>query len=195
MNNHKTPLIPCCERSFCIGGENVEYEVRHEGAAVGTLEVSTEGLMTVFEARTRRLEGLQRLWVCGAEKSGYLGVLMPAGNELCLRKKLSRRDRMEFPEVILYASTAGKPEEPAEVSSDDHVDAAPEERAAEPSLPSENDPEENEPVWHSASMGTLTAVRDGVIYTAIPAMLRRTVRGVHIETIHGEKYIIFRRSY
>ena len=170
--------------------------MRHEGAAVGTLEVSTEGLMTVFEARTCRLEGLQRLWVCGAEKSGYLGVLMPAGNELCLRKKLSRRDRMDFPEDILYASTAEKPAEPTETAPDESACAVSEEKAAEPSLPAENaSEEENETVWHSASMGTLTAVRDGVIYTAIPVMLRRMVKGVRIETINGEKYIIFRRSY
>lgn len=165
----------------------MEYEVKHNGEAVGTLQVGTEGLMNVFEARTRRLEGVQRLWVHGGEKNAYLGVLMPAGNEMCLRKKLSRRDMADFPKKILYASTSGEtpalsqPEEPSE----------PEERE----IAEKTTPEQGGIVWHASTMGTLTAVYEGVAYTAIPVMLRRTVPGVHIETINGEKYIIFRRSY
>lgn len=174
----------------------MEYEVRHNGKAVGTLQVSSEGLMTVFEARTRRLEGIPRLWVWGRKKSAYLGVLMPAGNEMCLRKKLSRRDMTEFPDIILYAATAEKTEDTAEAPTAELPETPRKEITAEPPERLIKTPdEESGPVWHSASMGTLTAVMDGVIYTAIPVMLRRMVRGVHIEVIDGRSYIIFRRSY
>ena len=174
----------------------MEYEVKHNGEAVGTLQVGNEGLMTVFEARTCRLEGIQRLWVWGGEKSAYLGVLMPAGNEMCLRKKLSRRDMMEFPDVILYAATAEKPADIAEAPAIGLTEAPPAVITAEPTQPPAKVPdEESGPIWHSAAMGTLTAVMDGMIYTAIPVMLRRMVRGVRIEIIDGRSYIIFRRSY
>lgn len=174
----------------------MEYEVRHNGKTVGTLQVGSEGLMTVFEARTRRLEGIQRLWVWGREKSAYLGVLMPAGNEMCLRKKMSRRDMTEFPDIILYAATAEKTEDTAHAPTAELPENPCEEIAAEPPLsPAKTPEEERGPVWHSAAMGTLTAVMDGTIYTAIPVMLRRMVQGVRIEVIDGRSYIIFRRSY
>lgn len=168
----------------------MEYEVRHNGMKVGTLKVGTEGLMTVFEARTRRLEGVQRLWAAGEDKSAYLGVLMPAGNEMCLRKKLSRRDMMEFPKKILFASTSEgtpvpcqpqQPKQPAEPAVQETVDKTPR--------------EQNGIVWRTSTMGTLVAVYEGVVYTAIPAMLRRAVPGIRMETIDGRKYIIFRRGY
>lgn len=168
-------------------GDTVEYMVKHNGTAVGTLRVSTEGLMTVFEARTCRLEGVQRLWLTGEDKSAYLGVLMPAGNEMCLRKKKSRRDMADHPKKILYASTSEetpaprRPQQPAEPKVQESV---------------KNTPREKDGIaWQASTMGTLVAVYEGIAYTAIPAMLRRTVNGVRLETIEGRKYIIFRRSY
>lgn len=189
----------------------MEYEVKHNDRTVGTLKVEREGLMTVFEARTRRLEGVQRLWVCGEDKCAYLGVLIPAGTELCLRRKLSRRDMAAFPEKILYAATAepkyaarprrGAEEEKsapaAKVAKPDKETAL--KAAPEPEKRPEKKPavpqKEQGRVWERASMGTLVACCGGVIYTAIPATLRRAAPGVRLETINGREYIVFRRSY
>lgn len=185
----------------------MEYEVKHNNRTVGTLRAEREGLMTVFEARTRRLEGVQRLWVCGEDKCAYLGVLIPAGTELCLRRKLSRRDMTAFPEKILYAATAepkyavrpgrdtpeGKPTPAAEGTKPDKETApkAASEPEKKPAVPQKT----RELVWERASMGTLVACCGGVVYTAIPATLRRAAPGVRLETINGREYIVFRRSY
>lgn len=189
----------------------MEYEVKHNDRTVGTLKVEREGLMTVFEARTRRLEGVQRLWVCGEDKCAYLGVLIPAGTELCLRRKLSRRDMAAFPEKILYAATAepkyaarprrGAEEEkpsPAPQGAKPGKETAPK-AAPEPEKRPEKKPavpqKEQGRVWERASMGTLVASCGGIVYTAIPATLRRAAPGVRLETINGREYIVFRRSY
>lgn len=184
----------------------MEYEVKHYGKSVGTLRVEREGLMTVFEARTRRLEGVQRLWVCGEDKCAYLGVLIPAGAELCLRRKLSRRDMSSLPEQILYAATA-EPKEPTHKAADIQPEKPETANAAqhEAAVTSTQVPEGRAPcraasrrepglVWKRSSMGTLVARRDGIIYTAIPSALRRGIAGVKVETINGREYIIFRRN-
>lgn len=184
----------------------MEYEVKHNGKGVGTLRVEREGLMTVFEARTRRLEGVQRLWVCGEDKCAYLGVLIPAGTELCLRRRLSRRDMSSLPERILYAATA-EPKPPARRAADTQTEKPVTANAGRngAAVTSATAPENREPcraasrreaglVWKRASMGTLVARRDGVIYTAIPSALRRGTAGVRVETIDGREYIIFGRS-
>lgn len=195
------------KRSFSFRGVSMDYEVTHNGKAVGTLRVEHEGLMTVFEARTRRLEGVQRLWVCGEDKCVYLGVLIPAGTELCLRKKLSRRDMMAFPEKIICASTAEPKypprtghctqEEKAPPSANIKQDKAPVPGASVGKSTERNSTSQKKAkgtVWEKSSMGTLTACCGGVIYTAIPATLRRKTPGVRLEIINGRQYIIFRRS-
>ena len=157
----------------------MDYDVKFNGVTVGTLTVETEGLMTVFEARTRRLEGIQRLWAAGEDKSVCLGVLMPESDGMHLHREKSRRDMAELPAKILCVSAS--PERPAPLRP--------------PKPENAKMPPENELSWQPSAMGTLTAIHEGVICTAIPAMLRRKIPGVRLETIGGREYIIFRRSY
>ena len=71
---------------------------------VGTLSVRREGLYAVFRAELPLRDGLQRLWLCGGEKSVCLGVLQPADGRLRLEKRLSRASCAALPRPPLRAA-------------------------------------------------------------------------------------------
>lgn len=60
----------------------------------GEVRLWQEGIMTVIEAALpREGRGLLRLGAVSGDTVRSLGVLMPDGAELCLRRRLSRRER------------------------------------------------------------------------------------------------------
>ena len=85
----------------------MEYPIIIDGAEAGTLNVTVEGLFTVFEANVRAHEGLVRLSVYGSGQEGYLGVMQPWSGGLYLRRRLSRRECAALPQEIEYAGLAG----------------------------------------------------------------------------------------
>ncbi len=89
--------------------ENMDgkYPVMIDGRAVGTLEVSRHGAVTVFDVRCRMLEGIVRVSVYGQDSEGYLGVLAPEGEGLRLRRSLSPAAMRTLPRDIVEAGPAG----------------------------------------------------------------------------------------
>ena len=55
----------------------MSYPILVSGEKAGELEIRTEGLYTVFEARLPASEDLTRLWVAGERQSRYLGLMEP----------------------------------------------------------------------------------------------------------------------
>lgn len=84
-----------------------KYPVMIDGRAVGTLEVSRHGAVTVFDVRCRMLEGIVRISVYGQASEGYLGVLAPEGEGLRLCRSLSPAAMRTFPRDIVEAGPAG----------------------------------------------------------------------------------------
>lgn len=155
----------------------MEYTIWDGEKTVGTLRCTTEGLLTVFEAKMRQVEGLCRLWLIGEDKSAYLGIAAPCDGGLYLKKKFTRRAMAELPRRILCASTSAEPKRPEQTKTA--------EKYAEPRR-------EEWTVLRRGSMNTLTVIQNGICYTAIPAKLRKSTRGVRPETIGGESYLLFR---
>lgn len=184
----------------------MEYPIIIDGAEAGTLNVTVEGLFTVFEANVRAHEGLVRLSVYGGGQEGYLGVMQPWSGGLYLRRRLSRRECAALPREIEYAGLAGAADmargeapTPVEETAEKHIDDAPpapetkpaEEVAPSPTaLPIPDDAEEL--LWFTRPDGTLTAFDGRSCIVAIPAKLRRRAPGAVLRRIGGTVYMLFR---
>ena len=82
------------------------YNILHSGKTIGTLEMSADGLYTVFTARCEPVAPRLRLSVWGENAHAYLGLMLPEGDGLYLRKRLTRLDCAGLPSPILYAAEA-----------------------------------------------------------------------------------------
>lgn len=197
----------------------MEYPIIIDGAEAGTLNVTVEGLFTVFEANVRAHEGLVRLSVYGGGQEGYLGVMQPWSGGLYLRRRLSRSELRRIPEVIEYAAPAGlctpaeggraaegntdgasaKAEaESVHLSDEPRADSAGGGAETEPEYDThnteaaENKDGEDGLLWFSRPDGTLTAFDGRGSIVAIPAELRRDAPGAVIKKINGRIYMLFR---
>ena len=85
-----------------------KYPIMIDDALAGTLEVTKKGAMTVFDARCRGTDELLRLSVYGDDGEGYLGVMVPEGGEMRLRRSLSPLSMKGFPKEIVAAGPAGR---------------------------------------------------------------------------------------
>ena len=85
-----------------------KYPVFFEKSLWGELNVSSKGSMLVFEASCSMREGVLRISVYGQGREGYLGVLMPEGDRLCLRKAMSRNMLRDFPREIERVGLSGE---------------------------------------------------------------------------------------
>ena len=184
----------------------MEYPIIIDGAEAGTLNVTAEGLFTVFEANVRAHEGLVRLSVYGGGQEGYLGVMQPWSGGLYLRRRLSRRECAALPREIEYAGRAGAADRvheeaapPVGETAEEHTDAAPPASEAAPAaeaapspaaLPIPDDAEEL--LWFTRPDGTLTAFDGRSCIVAIPAKLRRRAPGAVLRRIGGTVYMLFR---
>lgn len=73
--------------------------------AAGTLNMTQDGLYTVFEAEVPGItDRLVRLWAHGQGQSVYLGVMQPWSGGLYLQRKLTRLQRAAFPDPVEYVS-------------------------------------------------------------------------------------------
>jgi len=69
---------------------NGTYAIKYEGREVGTLNVYSEGLMTVFSAETLPLAGVWRLAVISQGRTVPIGVLAPSRRGLYLKKSFTK---------------------------------------------------------------------------------------------------------
>ncbi len=177
----------------------MEYPIIIDGAEAGTLNVTVEGLFTVFEANVRAHEGLVRLSVYGGGQEGYLGVMQPWSGGLYLRRRLSRRECAALPREIEYAGRAGATDTVREEAAPEQTYDAPpaaEEKPAEEVAPSPTAlpiPDDAEALlWFTRPDGTLTAFDGRGCIVAIPAKLRRRAPGAVLRRIGGAVYMLFR---
>jgi len=168
----------------------------------GTLTVTEEGLMTVFDARCADPGTLVRLSVYGEGKEGYLGVMEPEGGALILRRRLSRSAMAGFPEKIAYAAESGlaaapaaepAPPSPPETAPEPagEIVPEPERESAAPSEPEEAPVEDI--LWYQAGDGSLFTTWNDRPYRAIPvsAWGLPMERALDKRVIDGVEYVIF----
>lgn len=154
-----------------------EYPVIVNGQNTGTLSVSKDGIMTVFDARCKDSGELLRLSVYG-DKEAYLGVMAPdGGGEVHLHKRLSRAALADFPETIRYAAPAGmkvpedavKPEE-EELPEEPAPEPEPEPESVMPPDDCKTSEVEERPQvhWRHGAGGALVGTDSDRRYLAIP---------------------------
>lgn len=161
-----------------------------DGERLGFVNVWTEGLFTVFDARCQHREGLFRLSVYGQGKEGYLGVMQPGKGGLYLRRRLSRHDMSAFPESMEYASASGI--KPHLSSTEGDNEKVLEEQVAFVGNDSSFAEAEDELIWFRRPDGSLVCHDGKSSIVALPASLRREIPGAVLRYIDGGLYMLFR---
>ena len=192
----------------------MDYPLLLGGEKAGTLRIEQQGLYTCMEVSAGAREGLLRIWVQGGGREAYLGVLQPGEEGLYLRRRLSRRELADFPQVIEQASDQQLPpqeevnitQEPAEPIPPPAPESAPEAPDPAPTLEPEPEPQpepepEPEPksttapptlIWQERRDGSLVAKEGSHTLLALPARLRRAPQGADLRRIGGREYLVFR---
>lgn len=183
------------------------YPIRIYGRETGKLQVSREGMYTVFRATSECSGEVIRLCVFGGGKSGYLGVMVPDGSGTAtLTRRLSKSAMCDFPEIIEYAGVEApgenactpcpedccplppvtpEPEPPECVCPEPEPPCEPVEPLPEPvpepscpdNCPHSPGQEEEDILWYSCPDGTLTTFDGKRTLVAFPAEDVRTPRG------------------
>ena len=142
------------------------YPIYVDGDKRGELRVYTEGLMTVFDARCDKANGLVKLYIFGAEGKAYLGTMQPQGSGLRLVRRLSRAALRSFPDKPEYAADS-------EIKK--------------------QEPDRNSDIlWRIGPKGCLAGSDGEKNLIAIPADSARLKAGRElIRVIEGREYMIF----
>lgn len=160
----------------------MNYPIDLSGRQAGKLNISRDGLYTLFQARISGASGLYRLWLQGEGRSAALGLMSPGPGGLVLCRRMSRLEMRSMP---------GKIERVLALLPDAKPEAGRAKRPAE-NPTSVSEPEKPGIVWHRQPDGSLRA-RDGAQeLVALPASLRRAPPGVRLKEIEGRLYLIFR---
>ena len=172
-----------------------EYPVVANGTEIGTLSVSKDGLMTVFDARCRDPGELLRLSVYG-DKEAYLGVMTPDGQgEVRLHKRFSRAALADFPETIRFAAPSGLPplenEEAAEKTTERQEKN--EDNTIEEESAGAEEPKPEQIRWRHGAGGALVGMRADKRYLAVPIKAGVVPVGGDFsrETIADTEYAVF----
>lgn len=161
----------------------MNYPIFLSGRQVGKLNVSRDGLYTLFQARLPGISGLYRLWLQGSGETAALGLLAPGPGGLVFRRRMSRLEMKNLPgkferALVLRPDIKPKAERPKKTVE---KPAEAEGKAEPPGL-----------TWQSLPDGSLTAGDGERRLVALPAALRRETRGVRLKEIEGRLYMIFR---
>ena len=185
----------------------MDYPLLLGGERAGTLRIEQQGLYTCMEVSAGAREGLLRIWVQGGGREAYLGVLQPGEEGLYLRRRLSRRELADFPQVIEQASDQQlPPQEEVDITQEPAEPIPP--PAPAPTLEPEPEPQpepqpepEPEPesitapptlIWQERRDGSLVAKEGSHTLLALPARLRRAPQGADLRRIGGREYLVFR---
>ena len=171
-----------------------------DGAERGRVSFTRDGLYTVAEANLETDPGrLVRLWAQGGGESAYLGLMQPWSGGLYLRRKLSRRELMSFPQTIECVSDREAAQSAPEPDALREA-AEPEEEKREESLhnnkscpwPAPVTEETEGLLWLRRPDGSLPA-HDGLSgLLALPAALKAAPDRAVLRRIEGEDYLVFR---
>lgn len=143
-----------------------------DGQETGKLEIEREGSYTLFRGRCADPGRLLRLSVYGDGREGYIGVMMPEGGSVTVKKRYSRFDLRSFPETVEYAGEAGRlPEkraEPEKAACEVPPEPPEETESGEETSPDGEPPGEEELVWYETGDGSLYTRWEGRCFVAIP---------------------------
>lgn len=182
----------------------MDYPLLLSGEKAGMLRVEQQGLYTCMEVSAGAREGLLRVWVQGGGREAYLGILQPGEGGMYLRRRLSRRELADFPQVIEQASDRQLPTQeevyitkelaesippPSPAPAPETFDPAP---TPEPEPKPESAIEPPALIWREQRDGSLVAKEGNYTLLALPARLRSAPQGADLRRIGGREYLVFR---
>ena len=172
------------------------YPIVIDEKIAGKLSVYTKGACTCFDAVCCMLDGVVRISVYGGGTEGYLGVLVPEGGQLCLRRSFSRAALCAFPKEIESVERSGRvPAEAAEPQPEEDADEAPTapETASTAEEPNDETCEEESLLWYSSPDGALVCFDGRRSLIALPLGDERIPEGYGgtQRVIEGRKYIVY----
>lgn len=156
-----------------------EYKITDGARCVGRLTLRRDGLYTLIEAKAKPRGELTRLYICGGGESACLGLMMPEGGIVKLRRRLSRLELQSLPEKIELVSTC-----PPEALPKKRPPASKRKQETQPSAPAEN--------WRPLPDGSLVLSTAEGEFIALPAKLRRVPPGIRLYVINEQEYLVFR---
>lgn len=154
-----------------------KYIITDDKRGVGTLRAWQDGLYTLLEASAEPQEGLTRLYVSGGGKSTCIGLMVPEGGLLKLRRRLSKLEMRKLPHIETVSTC---PPEKAARAEPPAPEKKPEEQ---PAAPAE--------VWRPMPDGSLVLTTAEGRFLALPAKLRRKPPGVRLYVINDQEYLLF----
>ena len=182
----------------------MDYPLLRSGDTAGMLRVAQQGLYTCMVVSAGAREGLLRVWVQGEGSEAYLGILQPGEGGMYLRRRLSRRELADFPQVIEQASDRQLPTQeevyitkelaesippPSPAPAPETFDPAP---TPEPEPKPESAIEPPALIWREQRDGSLVAKEGNYTLLALPARLRSAPQGADLRRIGGREYLVFR---
>lgn len=190
----------------------MKYPLIVGGETTGEVTVCRDGLFTLFEAalpadklsRSKIPELAEdtikplRLSVYGGGREGYLGVMIPWQGGLFLRKKLSKAAMRDFPMEIEYAAPSGQIQTGTAAEGREPVGEAGKATGRSPGTKEEAGQKTAAPIpdgelsWFKCVDGSLRAFDGKSSIIALPAQLRRNVKGTVVRRIDGRTYMLFR---
>ena len=167
----------------------MEYPLIIGGERLGTLRMTQEGLYTIFEAELPGVhEGLHRHGLHGGVQSAYLGLMQPWSGGMYLRKKLSKNAMRQFPQIVERVTE--EEGDGLEIAPQNQAEPRPEPAACP--YPAPLPGEDQGLLWYRRSDGSLVS-HDGLSsLVALPARMKKEVRGAALRRIEGKDYIVFR---
>ena len=182
----------------------MDYPLLLGGEKAGTLRIERQGLYTCMEVTAAAREGLLRIWVQGDGREAYLGILQPGEEGLYLRRRLSRRELADFPQVIEQASDRQLPTQEEVYITKELAESipppspAPAPKTFDPAPTPEPEPKPEsaiEPpmlIWQERRDGSLVAKEGSHTLLALPASVRHVPQGADLRRIGGREYLVFR---
>lgn len=160
----------------------MDYPIIKNGEEIGTLSVTKEGLLTIFEGYAKDEGEFLRLSVYGDGIEGKLGLMQPVDGVLKLKKSLSAAAMRSFPRKITMVAPSGLRQQGMK-----------KERQIKKVTEEKDDIEDV--LWFSMSDGCLrTTVQDKTLI-AMPIEQINFPRGAKydLRVIEGVEYVVFMR--
>jgi len=167
------------------------YPIVIDEKIAGKLSVYTKGASTCFEAVCTMLDDVVRISVYGGGVEGYLGVLVPDGEQMCLRKSFSRAALCTFPKEIESVERSGR----AKMEAQPEKNEVP--TVQETDLPAEESTDEmcggESLLWYSSPDGALVCFDGQRSLIALPLGDDRIPAdfGGTKREIEGREYIVY----
>ena len=162
----------------------MKLEIFRENRKVGVLNISREGLYSVYEAETEKFPGLMRLYTEGEDEFFSPGLMKPEKDRLSFRRKFTAMQLSAFPrnpERALILPADEKPQEKKQKTVQKPENYSIIKKQSK-----------TEKIWTELPDGCLFGLAGGHSFLAFPCDIHEKIRGIRRVMYKNREYIVFR---